>query len=433
MKNLKSIIKYILIFIGLIAILLGTFVATVKFIPREKIENNIKESLPYLESNTELIEVKPTREYSYLHVYADEILLNIMYCMDSNQPLKSVMEAKYYSDNAVLEDLPSLEKALENGGEGNQEYIRYWHGSTIIIRPLLIFFNINEIYHIFAIIMIILIATLFIILIKKKQYILIIATIIGYIMIAINYVPFCLEYVWTFLIMLVVSIIGILTKKHNMLFFITGIITCFLDFLSTEIITVFVPLIYIYTIKYKNGEIKNFKEGIKLIAKYTILWGLGYCLMWGAKWLLASMILNMNALDFVISKAQKRINGGIRDFSKNYILLNGILRNVKALYPFYLIYEKTTIVCIILGIVIPTVLMIKKDKKSLLNFFIFILIAITPYIRYLILSNHSFLHYMFTFRDQLITIMALIVGITLSIDKEKLKKEVNFKKDKTKK
>lgn len=217
MKNLKSIIKYILIFIGLIAILLGTFVATVKFIPREKIENNIKESLPYLESNTELIEVKPTREYSYLHVYADEILLNMMYCMDSNQPLKSVMEAKYYSDNAVLEDLPSLEKALENGGQGNQEYIRYWHGSTIIIRPLLIFFNINEIYHIFAIIMIILIATLFIILIKKKQYILIIATIIGYIMIAINYVPFCLEYVWTFLIMLVVSIIGILTKKHNIL------------------------------------------------------------------------------------------------------------------------------------------------------------------------------------------------------------------------
>lgn len=427
MKILKSIAKYILVFVCLIAVLLGIFTATVKFIPKEKILDNIKESLPYLESNTEVVEVKPTREYSYLHVYADEILLNMIYCMDSNKPLESIMESKYYKDDInFTEDFPNLEEALENGGQGNQEYMRYWHGSMVIIRPLLMFFNINEIYHIFAVIMIILIAVLFIILIKKKQYLLLVATIIGYIMIAINYVPFCLEYVWTFLIMLVVSIIGILTKKHNMLFFITGIITCFLDFLSTEIITLFVPIIYIYTIKYKNGEIKDFKEGIKLIAKYSVLWLTGYCVMWGTKWILASIILNVNALDFVLNKAKKRINGHVRGYSTGYMLKNSILRNVSTIYPFYMIHEKSTAVCLILCIVIPTVLLIKKDKKSLLNFLIFMLIAIMPYIRYLVLLNHSFLHYIFTFRDQLITIMALIVVIAISIDKTKLKQEVKL-------
>ena len=427
MKIIKNTIKYIVVYISIIVVLLGIYTATVKFIPKEKLLANIKESLPYLESNTEVIEVKPTREYSYLHVYADEILLNMIYCMDSNKPLESIMSSKYYKDDIkFIEDFPNLEEALENGGQGNQEYMRYWHGSMMIIRPLLMFFNINEIYHILAIIMIILIVVLFAILIKKKQYLLLISTIIGYIMIAINYVPFCLEYVWTFLIMLVVSIIGILTKKHNMLFFVTGIITCFLDFLSTEIVTLFVPVIYIYTIKYKNGEIKSFKEGIKLIAKYAVLWLTGYCIMWGTKWLLASIILNVNALDFVVAKAKRRINGKVIGYSKGYMLRNSILRNVKVIYPFYMIHEVSTAVCIILGIVISTVLLIKKDKKSLLNFLIFMLIAIVPYIRYLVLLNHSFMHYIFTFRDQLITIMALIVGIALSIDKTKLKQEVKL-------
>lgn len=427
MKILKSILKYILVFVCLVATLLGIYTATVKFIPKEKLLDNIKESLQYLDSNTEIIEVKPTREYSYLHVYADEILLNMIYCIDSNKPLESIMESKYYKDDInFTEDFPNLEEALENGGQGNQEYIRYWHGSMVIIRPLLMFFNISEIYHIFAVIMIILIAVLFIILIRKKQYLLLVATIIGYIMIAINYVPFCLEYVWTFLIMLIVSIIGILTKKHNMLFFITGIITCFLDFLTTEIITLFVPIIYIYTIKYKNREIKDFKEGIKLIAKYSALWLTGYCIMWGTKWLLASIILNVNALDFVLNKAKKRISGHVRGYSTGYMLKNSILRNVSAIYPFYMIHETSIAVCLILCIVIPTALLIKKDKKSLLNFLIFMIIAIMPYIRYLVLLNHSFMHYIFTFRDQLITIMSLIVGIAISIDKTKLKQEVKL-------
>lgn len=427
MKIIKNILKYILAYISTIVVLIGIYTATVKFIPKDKIVDNIKESLPYLESNAEVIEVKPTREYSYLHVYADEILLNMIYCMDSDKPLESIMEAKYYKEEIdSIEDVPDLEKALENGGQGNQEYMRYWHGSIMIIRPLLIFLNINEIYHLFAIIMIILIALLFIILIKKKQYLLLVATIIGYIMIAINYVPFCLEYVWTFFIMLIVSIIGILTKKHNMLFFITGIITCFLDFLSTEIITLFVPIIYIYTIKYKNGDIKNFKEGIRLIAKYVVLWITGYCIMWGSKWLLASIILNVNALEFVIDKAKRRINGHVIGYSTGYMLRNSILRNFKAIYPVYMIHEVSTVVCIILCIVISTTILIKKDKKSLLNFLVYLLIAIVPYIRYLVLLNHSFMHYIFTFRDQLITIIALIVGIGISIDKSKLKQEVKL-------
>ena len=422
--KIKNILKYPIIFILIVILLLSIFIITVKFISKEKIEENIKSSMQYLESKTEIKEIKPRRDYSYLHVYADEILLNMIYCMDENKSFESVMIANYYQKDFFEIKIPSLEGAIENNGQGNQEYIRYWHGSMIIIRPLLLFFNIQQIYYIMAFIMILLILILIGILIKKKQILLIITTIIGYIMVAINYVPFCLEYVWTFIIMLIVSIIALKIKKHNILFFISGIMTCFLDFLSTEIITFFVPILYVYTIKYTNGEVKDIKKEIKQILLWIILWAIGYVAMWFSKWILASIVLNINAFDYVIDKAMIRVNGQVLDYSIQYIIFTGILRNIKTIYPFFLYKNLPTIICTLIGIISITALTIKKDKKSIINLLIYLTIAIMPYIRYAILANHSFRHCFFTFREQLITIMALIIGIYISIDKERLKSEI---------
>ena len=365
--KIKNILKYPIIFILIVILLLSIFIITVKFISKEKIEENIKSSMQYLESKTEIKEIKPRRDYSYLHVYADEILLNMIYCMDENKSFESVMIANYYQKDFFEIKIPSLEGAIENNGQGNQEYIRYWHGSMIIIRPLLLFFNIQQIYYIMAFIMILLILILIGILIKKKQILLIITTIIGYIMVAINYVPFCLEYVWTFIIMLIVSIIALKIKKHNILFFISGIMTCFLDFLSTEIITLFVPILYVYTIKYTNGEVKDIKKEIKQILLWIILWAIGYVAMWFSKWILASIVLNINAFDYVIDKAMIRVNGQVLDYSIQYIIFTGILRNIKTIYPFFLYKNLPTIICTLIGIISITALTIKKDKKSIIN------------------------------------------------------------------
>lgn len=429
MQKLNSLSKYTCIFIGLILILLTIYVAIVKFIPKEAIVDNVKESIPYVAIGLDFKEVKPSREYSSLHVFSDERSLNIVYCLDSEHPLKSIMEAKYYKEETDTKNIiHSLKGAIENGGQGNQEYLRYWHGNIIILRPLLIFFNINQIYYIFAGIMIILTVIIFAILIKKRQYLLLLATIVGYIMVAINYVPFCVEYVFSFFIMQIVCIIALLIKKYNVLFFITGMLTCFFDLLSTEIITLFVPMLYILMLKYKSNEINDIKKLIKELFTWAILWLLGYCLMWGAKWLLASIILNINALDYVIDEAVNRVNGKVGNYTTRYVIWNALALNIKTIYPFFMIKNTATVVCIIASIIIATILLMKRDKKSIAILLIFIGIALMPYIRYLILYNHSFVHSVFTFRDQLITIIALIVGIGISIDKKRLNKEVKIKK-----
>lgn len=445
-KIIKEILKYSVILVIMVIMLLTIMLITIITIPREKIEENIKESIPTLKSVIEVKRIKPERHDTYLHVYADEILLNMIYCMDTDTPLKSMMEAKYYE----REITPGLEGAVENQSSGNTEYIRYWHGSMAIIRPLLVFFNIDQIYYIFAIILAILLIILFAIFIKKKYYILLLAMIIGLIMTSSIYVPFCLEYVWTYIIMLSVTIVAIYmenkeSKKNtninknintntnintniniNILMFITGIITCFFDFLSTETITFLVPIICIETIRYKENRIKESKKEIKQIAIWICLWLIGYGMMWAVKWLLASIILNINALDYVTEKAMIRINGNTNEENIIGKITNGLTKNFLTLYPLCQIKSPTTWAIIIISIFIIIVTLSKRDKEEIKKACIMLILGTIPYIRYIVLASHSTTHRFFTFRAQIATIIAVIVALYIIIDKNRLKKEKVF-------
>ena len=94
---MKKLIKYIVIFFITLIILFGLLVITAK-IPKEFISNNIKESTSEFHTSSEIDKVVIKRDYTYRHIYADAMLLNIIYCIDSSKPVQSVMEAKYYSE-----------------------------------------------------------------------------------------------------------------------------------------------------------------------------------------------------------------------------------------------------------------------------------------------------------------------------------------------
>lgn len=423
---MKKVLKYVIVFFLLILVLFSLLVATAK-IPRNLIEENIKKSSDIFWKYAS--EDNSKTPYNQKHFYADAMILYIIYYIDSNNIVDSVMEANYFSltqDEAISFDVASTIKNVE---KPNTQYLRYWHGSMTILRPLLVLFDMSQIYIINLIILAILLVILIIQLIKIKE--LVLALLFGLIMCAIWTVPFCVEYTWTFLIMLISSIILVkLEKKEKdikLLFFITGIITCYLDFLTTEIITLFVPLIILLTIRYKNNKISNIKESIKTMLWPIILWLIGYVGMWFAKWILASIILNINAFDYVIEYAKKRING-TEFVSQNYIL-ETIPRNFKMLFPIkFLLAEGYFYFIIGILIIFEIIFIRKKEIKKLWFSFILLLISLLPYIRYLVLANHSYLHSFFTFRSQIITIMAIILAITYSLDEKILNYKIGKEK-----
>lgn len=124
-----NIVKYIIIFVTVLVLLL-TLLVGVATIPKTLIETNIKESVEFYKKNHGIEELQKRREYTFLHLYADTVLLNIIYNIDKEAPIESVMSMMIYKENQsdVNDDFIKL---IEEKKEPNKEYLRYWHGSVI--------------------------------------------------------------------------------------------------------------------------------------------------------------------------------------------------------------------------------------------------------------------------------------------------------------
>ena len=430
-KYVKPILKYILIFIISLSVLFSSLILTAK-IPKKLIEKNLQESVEFFKQNSGIEELLKRRDYTFLHYYADSIILNIIYCIDSNKPIQSTMWANYYEEFKadINNDFITV---VQEQKEPNEQYLRYWHGSMTILRPLLMVLNIEQIYLLNKIAIYLLAIILFILLFRKSKK-LSIVYLIAMVMIAFPIVPFCLEYTWTFYIMLITSIIAIQIEKRGdkglfILFFISGILTCFFDFLTTEIITVLVPVLLVLFIRKEDNRIVKFKDGFVFLLKSCALWGIAYVAMWLSKWILASIILKINALDYVKDQAMLRINGLQRISSKKEMYLGALYNNWHALYPINIIKRKSDLwKMVAIFLIIVAISFDWKNIKSKWFSALMVIIGLLPYMRYLLLANHSYRHAFFTFRSQIVTIMAIVFIIIDCLNYKLLFKKINIRR-----
>ena len=437
---IKRASNYTLIF-AITVLVLFSALAISCTIPRSAIEENLKESLQFYKDRAGIYKIKNKRFYSYIHYYADSRKLDIIYCLDSDSPIESMLWSKYYQVTYMDSNRDFID-TVENSREPNTQYLRYWNGCMLILRPLLVFFNMEQIYMLNEILLAILVLVLLIMLFRKSKKLAFIF-LLSLILVSSWYVALCIEYSVTFYIMIITSILAIMidskksvkpkidaNTKLFILFFITGIITTFFEFLTTELLTVFVPLIIILAIRREEKREESLKNTLIFVIKICLLWFIGYSLMWLAKWVLASIILQINAFDYVKNNFSMRFNGiqGIENYEELYA--SAISRNIFSIPLLYLIETKfyKWEVKVILAAVFILILMYTnwkelKNKKTLL---IFVLFSIVPYLRYIILANHSYRHPMFTFRIQIITIMALLYIIIDCFNYELLKGKLSY-------
>ena len=215
--------------------------------------------------------------------------------------------------------------------------------------------------------------------------------------------------------MFIVSIISILIEKKGnsglyKLFLISGMLACYLDFLSTEITTLFVPLLLVMFIRKEDNRLTSFKEGFKFLFISSILWLTGYIGMWAVKWLLAILLVGKDAINYISEHAILRLYGlqGVTSYKKLYT--GAITHNWYTIFP--IIYTKKNIVAKIVEVILIFDYLILIDWKNIKKKWFSLLmlfIGITPYLRYLVLANHAYRHFFFTFRSQMITIIAFSI------------------------
>ena len=337
MKIIRHYLKYGLVFVA-VTIVLVVMLLLSAMIPRSEIKEQVRESAEYLCEGELFGTVVEDVNGSEIDRYADSILLAIAYQYDADNPLTSVMWSSYYYTEYRNEN-ENLLDAVINDREANHQYLRYWHGSNAIVRPLLTIFNLKQIYAVNGILLAFLVICLLFILIRHKAYLPAVGFIAGLVMTSVWFVPFSLEYTWTFLVMLLISIIGTnLAYKQKytgmgILFLVSGMITSYLDFLTTETITLTVPLLLILWIAGRQEEQEMGKHPFVMAGKAVTAWGLGYLGMWIMKWLIASVVLSQNVMPYVSEHIDERIGGDL-GFGPVQYIFSAIWNNIKCLFPF---------------------------------------------------------------------------------------------------
>ena len=377
-------------------------------IPPDLIREKSLESAEYLSGQEIFGCVIKDVEGSRIDKYADAILLNIASHYDPSDPLRSVMLSAYYFTPYQEEKDNFLESVREDKA-ANRQYLRYWHGSNIIVRPLLTLLSVKQIYVFNGIILVILFALYIILCVRYREPVPGAGMTVSLILTSVWFVPLSLEYTWTVQLMLVFSSASLILVRrgkrgaYGILLLIAGMVTNYFDFLTAETLTLLVPLLLILWSVPERG-----RERIGICIDGALSWSAGYVGMWILKWVLASLILGESAMPYVTEHIEERLGGDLGLNIWQY-MTGAVWRNIICLFPVG--YGAFGAFAAILLLVFAAYRGYVYHVRDLDRGFILlcVIIGLIPYIRYLVLHNHSYLHCFFTFRAQAATVLAVIM------------------------
>lgn len=421
---MKTFLKYILLYIAITAIFLSSLLI-VSYIPQKAIKANVSESADIMVEEGEKRRFRSFGRSLFNDNSTDAIMLNLTYTIDEENKLESIIKARRNYVPGITEkivedivgDLPheteeylmtdELFDTVNGKKQVSYEYTRYWHGYIVILRILLILFNITTIRWLIQITLMTLIIILAYYLKKntnsKKIAISLIMAFIATDFFVWNYV---IQGMFVMIIALLISIFiankKINDKNLNMWLFISGALTVYLDFLTTPLVSILLPII-VYT-AVNNSEETNTKKVIIRLIKNLIAWGSGYLGIWFAKWIIADILYDMDIVKLSFIQIYYRM-GGIREFDCENIPLYGLLNNlinslnylVVSIYSFLFIYA------------MGRATLYKKKYFLSSEKIPYYVCFIIPLMWYYIISEHSYQHFFFTYKTMLIPLLSIML------------------------
>lgn len=423
----KKLLLYPAIYIGTVLLCI-LFLWLTALIPQRAIKEHATESAAYFTDTPLFHNVVGNLENFKIDNYADCISTGIAWHFGEGEGYQAIIAANY---NRVAGENVNVSFQKEMSGEesGTEAYARYWHGSAGIIRILLLFMNIEGIRVAVAVSGILLNMALIAVLIKKRQYALSIFYAVAFILVNGVFALNCLEYAFIFLLMPAVALFlltnknMIIPQKVQLTFMVTGMLTAFFDFLTAETLTFTVPFAVYYIAVWRpqsGAKEKNTQKRADwlLFIKCGVCWIAGYLGMFLTKWILAAGVLGKDVFMQSFDMAKERIGGDV-SLTLNMAgeeanlgqRLQGIFqRNAGCLY--WGTGEMTMGTVVLITMIAVAVLgifwyMARKERYVYDKAAVLIVTALVPIIRFLVVSNHAYIHYFFTYRALLITVMII--------------------------
>lgn len=403
--SIKLIINYFILIILFVLLLILSH-----SIPEKYLTSNVNKSAKTLQKEGLYPRILNFKLFQ-LDNYTDALMLNLAISVDSKNPVEASMINNYYHSNNFFDLAYDIEKVASSNFENlnKTSYGRYWQGYLVLLRPALCFLNYNQIRILnFLFLFTLLFLSGFLIAKKISKKVMLIF-LISMTLINFPIIPLSMQFSTVFYISLISIIVILLFRKNIenrdtflLLFFTIGGITSYLDFLTVPLVTLGLPL----TIYILSSEIESNK--IFLVIKGSLIWILGYGLLWASKWIIGGWITGEDILSNAIEAETLRTSN----------LYNGMEMTIPKIFEFiFQSFVQMQIVWLLwtglIGFLIAIciyILLVKSIIAIKQNLYLLLIVAMVP-IWYFVLRNHSIQHGWMTWRAIVVALFAGFIFI----------------------
>ena len=392
---MKNIAKYSKVFLLLVALYFAFGVVS-SSLPDKSIKRHIAESAPVIAAEGLYPKAIISVEQCQMDNFTDALIMNQIYSIDRQHPVKSAMRMIRMSEKGRDWDQTGLLLRMVSGETlEEQHYARYWHGSSFFYRMLFLVTDYTTMKFILFILSSILLLALALAYYQQAGWAKTLALSAGFLFTYGFVTQFSLQF---FPILALTAVASLIVVKHyqsgdfGVLFFVIGSLACYFDLLTTPLLTLGIPLVVWLSLNKEDGF--DIKSNLLKTIRFALIWGLGFALTFFTKWALATLVLGQNIFADAYEVSLYRLEA--EDFTrwdavtKNFGMLNLGIIGIFA------------VVCILFNL-------LKYKKFGCRKAVLFLLIGLTPYAWYFLLSNHSYQHWWFTYRLQAITIACLFL------------------------
>lgn len=386
----------------LISILVGFLLMIIVYsIPVDKIFNHVKDSIDVYDDHF-ISQWAGWKRYTHLSNTTDTTIINQCICRPYDSViLNALLNPRFSFGSNSSSDL--INAVNDISGYSIENFPRYWHGYMIFFIPILFVSDIGSIRIFIMIVQFFMTAALIYELGKiNKLYIYIFSAVALF----INPITAVLSfhnttiYLLSLLFMIIITHYNEALSKNDLyvlLFTLNGVLVAYFDFFTYPLVAWGLPLtLYIMLNK------KDFKNQLIDVVILSLSWIFGYAFMWVGKWILASLLTNINVIADGINQSLYRISGDSFGYLET---LEKLFESVNDIPMVFL--------CII-SFSTVFVFSIKSNSLrniDLKNYLPYLLIGLGPFVWYFVIRNHSYIHPWFEYRELAVTMFALLVAV----------------------
>jgi hypothetical protein len=370
------------------------------FLPDRVIQRHVKEAATSLQKAGNYPSALIDGEVCRMDNFTDALILNQIYSIDRHQPVRSAMKMTRWQAEQFYDQTTSLYWRTHDGsGLQPEDYCHYWHGSSFLYRFLLMFFSINQLKLLMYITVLLLMFFFF-----RCYYPLAglwnsLAFLLSWIMVYGFVMPASLQFFPMLAISLIACLLVVRFRKDSqalgVVFFVAASMSAYFDLLTVPLLSFGWPFAVWLTLPDKKTL--TIQNGLRNMVVWGLLWVAGYGLTFLAKWFMATVVLGFGVLPGAFEAGLYRV--GAEDFTR----WDALMDNARLL-PYNIIFL-VALLFLVIG-------MIRSKRKFGVREILLLLTALIPYVWYLVLANHSYQHFWFTYRLQAITICAVLMSLT---------------------